>query len=368
MTKRQIFIDTETTGISARNGHRIIELAAVEAINGRLTGKTLHTYLDPERDIDPGAQQVHGISAAALIGKPKFAEVAEQLVAFLEGAECFMHNATFDCSFIDAELARTGYTRGLSAICQVICTLKLARQHFPGQSASLDALISRAGLAASRQKHSALEDAMLLAEVYLCSLSGQSLAQPTPPESTFSLLTNERPPRMQVHVVAPAALGMEKVIEMVTARHETFYYRNKHKRIIDHHVVNERRWKNINGPLVYAVTDCQGIIRYIGKWESSTPLHSRWLRHKTIHHQERARNLYISELDAGRGPLAVWSVSIAELKNRLPAPTHSMPDADVAANLEALWIQRWKSQLLWNDRQEPLSTGFHDGEYWKQLP
>ena len=93
MAKRQIFIDTEATGISARSGHRIIELAAVEAIDGRLTGKTLHTYLDPERDIDPCAQRVHGISAAELVGKPKFVDIAQRFIDFVEGAECLIHNA-----------------------------------------------------------------------------------------------------------------------------------------------------------------------------------------------------------------------------------------------------------------------------------
>jgi DNA polymerase III subunit epsilon len=116
---------------------------------------------------------VHGISAAALVGKPKFVDIVERLVTFIEGAECLMHNATFDCGFIDAELARAGHIRGLSDIGQITCTLKLARQRFPGERASLDALIDRAGLGVVLQKHSALEDAMLLAEVYfkaLCKL------------------------------------------------------------------------------------------------------------------------------------------------------------------------------------------------------
>jgi len=364
MNKRQIFIDTETTGISARKGHRIIELAAVEAIDGKLTGKAFHTYLNPQRSIDPEAQQVHGISAAALVGKPAFADIANRFVAFVKGSECLMHNASFDSAFIDAELERAGYAHCLAHLGKVTCTLKLSRKRFPGESASLDALIARAGLTVQRKKHSALEDATLLASVYFSSLSEQPFCDP---------ITNPAPAvghkeRGQIlhHPVDPATLGMEKAIELVAGRQETFYYRSKHKRIIDHRVINERRWKDIDGPLVYAVTDYRGVIRYIGKWESSTALHSRWLRHKTIHHQERARNLYLAELDAGRGPLAVWSVSITELKKRLPATVHTMPDAEVAANLEALWIQRWKSQLLWNDRQEPLATGFHDGEYWKQ--
>lgn len=363
MIKRQIFIDTETTGISACTGHRIIEIAAVEAVNGRLTGKILHTYLDPQRSIDPGAQRVHGITSAALVDKPKFVDIAEDFLAFIAGAECLMHNATFDCEFIDAELARAGHKQSISNLGQVTCTLKLARKLFPGESASLDALISRAGLGMSRQKHSALEDAKLLAEVYFSTLTNSSEASSfvprRPPPTAIEKSTGNVP------LVTPEALGMEKAIEMVAARKETFFYRNQHKRIIDHRVINEHRWKKIAGPLVYVVTDHQGLIRYIGKWETATPLHSRWLRHKTIHHQERARNLYIAELDAGRGPLTVWSASVAELKGRLPSVMQGMADANLAAGLEALWIRRWKEQLLWNERLEPLLDGFHDGEYWK---
>lgn len=362
MNKRQIFIDTETTGLSASKGHRIVELAAVEAINGCLTGNSFHTYLDPERSIDPGAQQVHGITARSLVGKPKFADVADDFIDFVTGAECLMHNASFDSRFIDAELARAGHRQGIGDLVEVTCTVKLARQCFPGESASLDTLISRAGLEVTRHKHSALEDANLLAEVYFRTLTKARAfsSAPTAPQTTSIDPTTEALPH-----VSPEALGMEKVIEMVAVRQETFFYRNKHKRIIDHRVINERRWKKIDGPLVYAVTDHQGLIRYIGKWETPTPLHSRWLRHKTIHHQERTRNLYIAELDAGRGPLTVWSISVAELKNRLPRAMQCLTGSSLAAGLEALWIRRWKEHLFWNERIEPLLDGFHDGEFWK---
>lgn len=227
----------------------------------------------------------------------------------------------------------------------------------------MDALIARAGLGVSRQKHSALEDAKFLAEVYFMTLTHSSTAGSEVPSSSSATVFGTQSECSPF--VTPEALGMEKVIEMLSARQETFFYRNKHKRIIDHRVINERRWKNIDGPLLYAVTDHQGQIRYIGKWETATPLHSRWLRHKTIHHQERARNIYIAELDAGRGPLAVWSTSVAELKNRLPDAMRGLTGANLAAGLEALWIRRWKDQLLWNERIEPLLVGFHDGEYWK---
>jgi hypothetical protein len=164
--------------------------------------------------------------------------------------------------------------------------------------------------------------------------------------------------------ITPNMLGMEKTIELTGARHETFFYRNMHKRLIDHRVVNEQRWKKIAGPLVYAVTDSTGTIRYIGKWVTATALSSRWVRHKTIHHQERARNLYIRELDAGRGPLAVWSISVQELRSRLPANTQSLANDEIADALEALWLQRWRNQLSWNHRNEPVREGFDDGDYW----
>jgi hypothetical protein len=164
--------------------------------------------------------------------------------------------------------------------------------------------------------------------------------------------------------IHPTHLGMEKVIELVAARRETFFYRQAHKRIIDHRVVNEHRWQTIAGPLLYAVCDRSGEIRYIGKWVTSTPLKARWLRHNTVHHQECARNLYIAELDAARGPLSVWSTSILELKSRLPKGVQGLPEKQLAADLEGLWIQRWKSQLSWNSKLEPVRPGFHDGDYW----
>jgi hypothetical protein len=158
---------------------------------------------------------------------------------------------------------------------------------------------------------------------------------------------------------------MEKVIELVQARQETFYYRNMHKRIIDYQVMSESRWKRIGGPLLYAVTDASGMVRYIGKWEGATALYSRWLRHDTIHHAERTRNEYILELDAGRGPLEVWSISVRELKAQLPEQFQAWDEVRLAANLEGLWIRYWKNQLLWNKRMELVEDGFTDGMFWK---
>lgn len=123
---------------------------------------------------------------------------------------------------------------------------------------------------------------------------------------------------LKTSAVTPEKLGMHRAIELTDALIKTFHYRSKDKRIISHRVTDPRRWRELAGPLLYAVTDRQGVIRYVGKWESDTPLYNRWIRHDTIHHQERARNLYIRELDAGNGPLGVWSITVRELRNSLP--------------------------------------------------
>lgn len=171
---------------------------------------------------------------------------------------------------------------------------------------------------------------------------------------------------MTQYAITPQCLGLEKAIDLVAARQETFFYRGKDKRIIDHRVANERRWRGVPGPFVYAVTDRFGLVRYVGKWESFTPLHSRWLRHDTIHHHEKTRKLYLAELDGGRGPLQVWSISSEEIRARLPESSATMSALDIAKGLEALWIKRWKPHLTWNGRDEKLVPGFDDGEYWKR--
>ena len=126
---RQIVLDTETTGLEPELNHRIIEIGCVELVNRRTTGRTFHRYLNPERDIDDGALAVHGISRAELDGQPRFADVAEELVGFIGGAELVIHNAAFDVAFLDAELARLpGERRQVGAVCQVLDTLALARE------------------------------------------------------------------------------------------------------------------------------------------------------------------------------------------------------------------------------------------------
>jgi DNA polymerase III subunit epsilon len=173
---RQIVLDTETTGLEPELGHRIIEIGCVELVNRRATGRTFHRYLNPEREIDDAALAVHGISRTDLDGQPRFAEIHEELLAFLADAELVIHNAEFDVAFLDAELARvTGEARRVASVCQVLDTLALAREMHPGQRNSLDALCKRYEIDNShRELHGALLDARILADVYLAMTGGQS--------------------------------------------------------------------------------------------------------------------------------------------------------------------------------------------------
>ncbi|HET6435958.1 MAG TPA: DNA polymerase III subunit epsilon [Xanthomonadaceae bacterium] len=172
---RQIVLDTETTGLSWDKGHRVVEIGCVELVERRPTGRTFHRYLDPERDFEAGAQEVTGLTREFLADKPKFAEVVDEFLAFIDGAELIIHNAAFDLGFLDAELARIGVHLGcVRDRCNVEDSLEMARQRFPGQRNSLDALCRRLGVDnAHRQLHGALLDAQLLAEVYLALTSGQ---------------------------------------------------------------------------------------------------------------------------------------------------------------------------------------------------
>ena len=172
---RQVVLDTETTGLEPELNHRVIEIGCVELINRRPSGRTFHRYLNPEREIDDGALAVHGIARTDLDGQPRFAEIAEELLVFIGGAELVIHNAAFDVAFLDAELARMpGEPRQVAGLCQVLDTLALARELHPGQRNSLDALCRRYGVDNSRRElHGALLDAQLLAEVYLAMTGGQ---------------------------------------------------------------------------------------------------------------------------------------------------------------------------------------------------
>lgn len=172
---RQIVLDTETTGLEVRQGHRLIEIACVELIERRLSGRHYQTYLNPDRAIDEGARAVTGIEDEFLLDKPRFGEVVEDFLAFIEGAELIIHNASFDVGFLDAELARLDSGMGrITDRCTVLDTLAMAREQYPGQRNSLDALCKRLGVDNSRRDlHGGLIDAQLLADVYLAMTSGQ---------------------------------------------------------------------------------------------------------------------------------------------------------------------------------------------------
>ena len=186
LPERQIILDTETTGLTVDDGHRIIEIGCLEVVNRRITGNNLHFYFTPEREIDEGAQAVHGISLDMLRDKPRFAEAAREILAFVAQAEVIIHNASFDVGFLDAELARAGEPP-FRQHCRVLDTLVLARELHPGKRNSLDALCDRYGISnAHRKLHGALLDAELLADVYLAMTRGQDsleIALHAPPQS-----------------------------------------------------------------------------------------------------------------------------------------------------------------------------------------
>ncbi|RKP56425.1 DNA polymerase III subunit epsilon [Pararobbsia silviterrae] len=171
---RQLILDTETTGLNARSGDRVIEFGAVELVNRRLTGRNLHFYINPERESDPGALAVHGLTTEFLSDKPKFAEVANEIRDFVAGADLIIHNAPFDLAFLDAEFGLLGLPTFSSQCGEIIDTLVLAKSLYPGKRNSLDALCDRLGVSnAHRTLHGALLDSELLAEVYLAMTRGQ---------------------------------------------------------------------------------------------------------------------------------------------------------------------------------------------------
>jgi DNA polymerase-3 subunit epsilon len=172
---RQIVLDTETTGLEPEQGHRIIEIGCVELQGRRLTGNSFHQYLQPDRLVDAAAIEVHGITNEFLTDKPRFADIAQDLLDYLSGAELIIHNAPFDVGFINAELGRIHGLAAIEHYCDVLDTLALARELHPGQRNSLDALCGRYDVSnAHRQKHGALLDAEILADVYLAMTGGQT--------------------------------------------------------------------------------------------------------------------------------------------------------------------------------------------------
>jgi DNA polymerase-3 subunit epsilon len=183
---RQIILDTETTGLEPSQGHRIIEFAGLEMVDRKLTGRHLHLYFHPDRQIDPDAERVHGISLDFLSDKPRFSSTGHEVVEFLRDAELIIHNAPFDVGFLNAEFDRIGAEPVAKLCASVIDTLVMARDQYPGKRNNLDALCDRLGVDRSnRTLHGALIDCELLAEVYLGMTRGQeSLVMDIELEST----------------------------------------------------------------------------------------------------------------------------------------------------------------------------------------
>ncbi len=210
---RQIVLDTETTGLEPQQGHRVIEIGAVELIDRKLTGRHFHKYLNPERDIDDGAFEVHGLSQEFLSDKPRFAEVVDDFVSFVKNTEVIIHNAGFDVSFLDYEFSLLKQSPGkMASLCRITDSLAMARHKHPGQKNNLDALCRRYQVDNSaRTLHGALLDAEILADVYLAITGGQTAlfasAQNDAIEMGFdpaqpASLPDDRPP---LKVIMPSA-------------------------------------------------------------------------------------------------------------------------------------------------------------------
>lgn len=211
---RQIVLDTETTGLSTAQGHRIIEVGCLELVNRRITGREYHRFINPERDIDEGAERVHGISRADLEGQPRFADIAAEFLAFVKDSELVIHNAEFDVGFIEHELRLMQHPRPVvTDHALVLDTLGLARKLHPGQRNSLDALCKRYDVDASkRDVHGALIDAELLAKVYLAMTGGQtalSLDGVDEDSRSWNAETMVRPRRSELNLRVVTATAAE---------------------------------------------------------------------------------------------------------------------------------------------------------------
>ena len=218
---RQVVLDTETTGLEIAGGHRIIEIGCIELVHRRPSGRTWHRYLRPDREVDAAALAVHGITNEFLAAQPPFSEVAAEFLAFVDDAELVIHNAEFDVAFLDAELARAGLSRTITAHCRVLDTLTLSRRLHPGQRNSLDALCKRYGVDGSgRDLHGALKDARLLADVYLAMSGGQAaLGLESSPDEAGARVAAFRVERGAVHVpvIPPSPAELSAHQELLAA-------------------------------------------------------------------------------------------------------------------------------------------------------
>lgn len=236
---RQVVLDTETTGLEVEEGHRVIEIGCIELLNRRRTNRTLHYYLQPDRGIDPGATEVHGISAEMLVGKPRFADIASEFLGFVSGAELVIHNAAFDVGFLDAELRRAGATPScVESCCKVVDSLTLARRLHPGQRNSLDALCKRYSIDNSgREHHGALLDAQLLADVYLAMTGGQAALSLDPQAAAAGL-----------EGVARAFSRDGLTLPVIRASAEEMAEHERHLDLIDRMSGGKTLWRRLSSP------------------------------------------------------------------------------------------------------------------------
>lgn len=203
---RQIVLDTETTGLDHQQGHRIIEVGCVELVERKLTGRHFHVYINPQREVDDGAIEIHGITNEFLADKPVFTKVAEEFLAFIEGAELIIHNAPFDVGFMDMEFGLLNRSLAkVRDICKITDTLAMARKKHPGQKNNLDILCKRYGVDnGHRDLHGALLDAEILADVYLAMTGGQtalSLDAGNPEEGAVSAIRRLSAERKKLRVI-----------------------------------------------------------------------------------------------------------------------------------------------------------------------
>jgi DNA polymerase-3 subunit epsilon len=213
---RQVFLDTETTGLYPAQGHRIIEIAAIEVINRRVTKNHFHVYLNPDREIDPAAQEVHGITLEFLQDKPRFADVVNELLDFVADAELVIHNAPFDMGFLNAELGKVDRENLEKTSGNIIDTLKMAKEMRPGQRNNLDALCRHFGIDNSKRTlHGALLDAELLAEVYMAMTRGQESLM-------IDILEDEAPQNEDGDAVLPISLKVISASDEELGAHDAY--------------------------------------------------------------------------------------------------------------------------------------------------
>jgi DNA polymerase III subunit epsilon len=234
---RQVVLDTETTGLEVEQQHRVIEIGCVELFNRRLTGRTYHQYLNPQRDIDEGAQQIHGLSRERLAKEPTFAEVHADFLEFIRDAELIIHNAAFDVAFLNAEFARLELAHKVTDLCRVLDSLALARQMHPGQRNNLDALCKRYSVDNSRRDyHGALLDARILAEVYLTMTGGQA---------KFTLSAESETARNRMRETAPQRIAAGVRIAVVRANEEELAAHDQVLALLDKSSRDNTVWRKL---------------------------------------------------------------------------------------------------------------------------